>query len=53
MKKKLVSMVSLILIACMILGGLNVMALEIWITIDIASALFFGEYEPPKKPTDN
>lgn len=45
MKEKFVKLTKPLLAAAM--------ALEIWITIDIASALFFGEYEPPKKPTDN
>ncbi len=42
MKEKLVKFTKPLLLACT--------ALEIWITIGIASALFFGEYEPPKSP---
>lgn len=44
MKEKLVKFTKPLLLACT--------ALEIWITIGIASALFFGEYEPPKNPIE-
>lgn len=45
MKEKLVKLTKPLLVA--------VMALEVWITIGISSALFFGEYEPPKNPMEN
>lgn len=45
MKEKLVKFTKPFLLAAM--------ALEIWVTIDIASVLFFGEYEPPKKPIED
>ncbi len=44
MREKLVKFTKPLLLACT--------ALEIWITIGIASALFFGEYEPPKKTVE-
>lgn len=44
MKEKFVKLTKPLLMAAM--------ALEIWISFDIASALLFGEYEPPKKPAD-
>ncbi len=45
MKEKLVKFTKPLLVAAM--------ALEVWFTIDIASVLFFGEYEPPKKPIED
>lgn len=45
MKEKLVKFTKPLLLACT--------ALEIWLTFDIASAFFFGEYEPPKKPIED
>lgn len=42
MKEKLVKLTKPLLVACM--------ALEIWLSFDIASMILFGEYEPPKKP---
>lgn len=42
MKEKLVKLTKPLL--------LTSVALSYWVTIGIASALFFGEYEPPKKP---
>lgn len=44
MKEKLVKWSKPLLLACT--------ALEIWITIDVTSMLFFGEYAPPKKPVE-
>ena len=44
MKEKIVKLTKPLLLACM--------ALEIWVTFDIASLLFFGEYEPPKEPVE-
>lgn len=44
MKEKLVKFTKSLLLACT--------ALEIWVTLDIASIFFFGEYEPPKKPIE-
>ena len=44
MKEKLVKLTKPLLLACT--------ALEIWVTFDIASMFFFGEYEPPKKPVE-
>lgn len=44
MKEKLVKYTKPLLLACT--------ALEIWITIGVTSMLFFGEYEPPKKPVE-
>lgn len=45
MKEKFVKLTKPLLVAAM--------ALEIWVTFDITSILFFGEYEPPKKPLEN
>ncbi len=44
MREKLVKFSKPLLLACT--------ALEVWITIGIASTFFFGEYEPPKKPVE-
>lgn len=44
MKEKLLKLSKPLLLACM--------ALDIWFTCDIASVLFLGEYEHPKKPNE-
>lgn len=44
MKEKFVRLTKPLLSACM--------ALTVWITIDIASMIFFGEYEYPKNPDE-
>ena len=41
MKAKLVQWTKPLLVACM--------ALEIWLSCDITSIIFFGEYEPPQE----
>lgn len=41
MKEKLLKLSKPLMLACM--------ALDIWLTCDLASALFFGEIEHPKK----
>ncbi len=41
MKEKLLKLSKPLLLACM--------ALDIWFTCDVASVLFFGEYEHPQK----
>ena len=45
MKARLVQWTKPLLTACMALGA--------WVTIDIASILFFGEYEYPYEEVDN
>lgn len=45
MKTRLVQWTKPLLTACM--------ALSIWITIDIASILLFGEYEYPTEPSND
>ncbi|MDE7334198.1 MAG: hypothetical protein K2O16_18620 [Lachnospiraceae bacterium] len=42
MKEKFVKLTKPLLAACM--------ALTVWVSFDIASLLFFGEYEYPKNP---
>lgn len=42
MKEKFVRLTKPLLLACM--------ALTVWVSFDIASILFFGEYEYPKNP---
>lgn len=44
MKEKFVKLTKPVLCACMALGY--------WVTIDIASLIFFGEYEYPQNPTE-
>lgn len=44
MKEKFVRLTKPLLSACMALG--------IWVTWDIASMIFFGEYEYPKNPDE-
>lgn len=44
MKEKLVKFTKPVLCACMALGA--------WVTFDIASAIFFGEYEYPQNPDE-
>ncbi|GFI45639.1 hypothetical protein IMSAGC019_00951 [Lachnospiraceae bacterium] len=44
MKEKFVKLSKPLLTACMALGA--------WVTIDIASYIFFGEYEYPKNPDE-
>ena len=41
MKERLVKLTKPLLVTCMALGA--------WVSIDIASAIFFGEYEYPKE----
>lgn len=41
MKEKLVKLTKPLLTACMLWGA--------WVSIDIASAVFFGEYEYPQE----
>lgn len=44
MKAKLVKITKPLLMACI--------AFDVWFTFDIASAIFFGEYEHPKNPNE-
>lgn len=44
MKEKLVKLTKPFLLGCIALGY--------WVTIDIASALYFGEYEYPTDPNE-
>ena len=41
MKEKLIRLTKPLLLTCMALGA--------WVSIDIASIIFFGEYEYPEK----
>ena len=45
MKEKLLKWSKPLMLACM--------ALDIWVTVDVASVFFFGEYEHPKKISVN